>query len=135
MDKLKCKNVMDTFATEKWKELSNTKKETHSLKDCNNCLKAKALKEQLSKFPINNWNLKAKANKAGLFKEKVLADITNQIVNNLDAEYQSNYRTTFTVQAKKHVPSINQEKLNKQALAKEITNDSENQYRESDVDR
>ena len=127
--------VLKTFSRENWDNLSNDEKMKHSIVDCDGCIKKKVFRDQLANIPIHSRQLHAKATKAGLFRERILADITNKIVENLDAQYQQEYRTTFSTQAKKHVPELQPERLDKVKLAKSIVTDCENQYRETDLDR
>ena len=50
-------------------------------------------------FPIRDSKWRAKASKVGLFKDKVLSDITNVVVNKLDEVYKSLFNETFTSSA------------------------------------
>jgi len=103
--------------------------------DCFACTHEKLLKEQLGNFPIKGKTYQAKARKAGLHKERFLADITNQIVNGLDQDYKKAFKTKFSTQAKKHVPSLQTEKVDMKKFAKDIVKDCESQFRETDLDR
>ena len=59
----------------------------------------KEYRQILAKFPTCDSKWRAKASKQGLFKDKVLSDITNVVVNKLDEVYKSVFNETFTSSA------------------------------------
>ena len=116
--------------------LSADKKCNHSLYDCKECLKNKNMKSAQAKLPVKNVCWKAKATSMGLYKEKILKDITNKIVKNLDDQFQKNFRTTFTKQFNK----VNKEIINKSVssekeVIKSVKQDIEKQWKETSVER
>ena len=126
-------DILHTFSKENWDELSNKKKAEHSYIDCNGCLKDAKLKAVQAKFPVKSIRLKAKATKAGLYKERILSDITNQIVNNANTYFQENHKTSFVKQAKKHVESFKE--IDQTKFTKQVVKDIESQYNETSLDR
>ena len=86
----------------------------------------------------------AKANKYNLFQNKILADKTNTIVNDLNIEYKENYNTTFTEQYtllkqdeqnKENLAKQHKQKKQNLATAKSIKQDIEKQWEETSVER
>ena len=71
------KIILETFS------LTQTKKAEHSLESCSGCMNNKKLKIALSSLPSNSNKLISKAIKAGLYKEKILKDVTNKVVGEL----------------------------------------------------
>ena len=69
--------LFDVFSMDAWSKLSEKKKSMHSIEKCMGCLKGTDFKEVLVKLPIKSIRFISKANKAGLFKKKILEDITN----------------------------------------------------------
>ena len=134
--------LLDVFSKNNWSDLNASTKETHTLNDCNGCLKNKQLKNCLAKLPVKSAAAKAKATTAGLYKEQVLADVTNKIVTELNQHYKESYRTSFTTQAKKHVDNFKSKTQSKdkkskvaRSLGLQITKDVNKQYGESSVER
>ena len=142
LSKFKCASkheLLDTFSQKQWEELGDRKYE-HSLFDCNACLKTH--KQGLSKFLVKSKKFKAQAEKAGLYKEAVLADVTNKLVNQLNNEYTKKFNTTFTTQVKKMFRTSNQKenisiKKQKQHLtiAKKLNENIVHQWKETSVQR
>ena len=91
--------ILQTFSQSKWGSLSDSDKFKHSLVECSGCLDNKEYRQILGKFSIRDSKLRAKASKVGLFKDKVLSDITNVVVNKLDEVYKSLFNETFTSSA------------------------------------
>ena len=79
--------------------LSDSDKFKHSLVECSGCLDNKKYRQILEKFLIRDSKWRAKASKEGLFKNKVLSDIKNVVVNKLDEVYKSLFNETFTSSA------------------------------------
>ena len=77
----------------------------------------------------------SKATKAGLFKENILKDVTNKVVDELKATYRKEFRMDFLTQAKKYVPEFAAVKADLKKLAKDVVNDIENQYHETSLKR
>ena len=90
-------------------------KSKHKFENCDGCLKNKIFKNELAKFPIKMPFFRKKAEEAGLFKEKVLRDITQKTLNNLDQQFKNDYGTSFTTQIKKVIqtetPKLNKEDI------------------------
>ena len=55
-------------------------------------------------MPSKLNKLISKATKAGLYKEKILKDVTNKVVGELKTTYQKEFLVDFVSQAKKYVP-------------------------------
>ena len=134
--KLKLKNsIIKQFSSEEWKKLGQ-KRQKHTLSDCKGCLKEKLYRDYMTQLPVKNKQFKIKATEAGIYKKQELASITNNIVETLNNQFQSEYRTSFITQAKKHVPDFEDTKCKeKRAIAKEIIKDCQNQYAETSVTR
>ena len=92
--------LLDIFSSEKWEKLGEQRNK-HMLFDCQSCIRSN--KPGLSKFLIKNNMYKVKAEKAGLFKEAVLADVTNRYLNELNSEFSERFGTTFATQVKKKI--------------------------------
>ena len=58
-------------------------------------------KSVLAQFPIKKLCFRKKAEKAGLFKEKNLHDITQKTLNKLNKQFKRDHGTSFTTGAKK----------------------------------
>ena len=91
--------ILQTFSQSKWGSLSDSDKFKHSLVECRGCLDNKEYRQILAKFPTCDSKWRAKVSKQGLFKDKVLSDITNVVVNKLDEVYKSVFNETFTSSA------------------------------------
>ena len=81
-------------------------------------------------MPSKLNKLISKATKAGLYKEKILKDVTNKVVGELKTTYQKEIRVDFVSQAKKYVPESTAVKADLNKLAKDVVYDIENQYHE-----
>ena len=134
----KLKNVMfEIFSKSVWEKLSEKRKATHSINNCKGCLQDPNLKQVLAKLPIKSVRMKSNAKKAGLHKEKILRDITNNCVNELNEKFQNEFRSTFVKQAKKYVPEFQEKKTSDIAVsvAKAVSKDCSKQYAETSVIR
>ena len=127
--------LLDTFSKSNWDDLGVNKKSKHSFVDCKGCFKDKELKKCLAKFPIKKGKNKNKALQAGLYKEQILSDVTNSVVQRLDTEFKQIYKTTFTKAVKEHVKDFESKKTDIKSIAKDIVTDCEQQYAESSVVR
>ena len=78
-----------------WHSLSDSAKLKDSLVECERCLETKEYQQILAKFPIRRSKLR-KSLKEGLFKDKVLSDITNFVVKRLDTVYKDILKELFT---------------------------------------
>ena len=66
---------------------SDNAKSQHQIQNCDGCLKS-SLKIELGKFPIKSANLKNKDQKAGLFKEIIIHDVTNETLDDLNKQFK-----------------------------------------------
>ena len=82
----------------------------------------KKLKTALSSFPSKSNKLISKATKAGLYKEKILKDVTNKVVGELNTTYQKEFRVDFVTQAKKYLPEFAAVNADLKKLAKDVVN-------------
>ena len=73
----------------------------HSLENCDGCLKKGVYRSVLAQFPIKGLWLQKKAEKAGLFKEKKLYDITQKTLNKLNKQLKQDHGTSFTTEVRK----------------------------------
>ena len=86
----------------------------------------KKLKIALSSLPSKSNKLISKVTKAGLYKEKILKDVTNKAVGELKTTYQKEFRVDFVTQAKKYVPEFAVVKADLKKLAKDVVKNIEN---------
>ena len=91
----KLKIILETLSNVAWKNLSPTKKSEHSLERSSGCMNNKKLKIALSSLPSKSNKLISNATKTGLYKEKILNDVTNKVVGKLKATYQKEFRVDF----------------------------------------
>ena len=106
-----------TFSKSEWDSLSYEVKERHSLTDCDGCMKNLVYRKTLAKFPINDKRLQQKATKNGLYRDSVLADITNLVVKKQDQTFKETFNETFSSQLK---PNTKQPKEIKRETSKVI---------------
>ena len=66
----------------------------------------KKLKITVSSLPSKSNKLITNATKKGLYKEKILKDVTNKVVGELKITYQKEFRVDFVTQAKKYIPEF-----------------------------
>ena len=100
------KIILETFSNDAWENLSPTKKSQHSLESCSDCMNEKKLKIAVSSLPSKSNKLITNATKKGLYKEKILKDVTNKVVGELKITYQKEFRVDFVTQAKKYIPEF-----------------------------
>ena len=81
------KHVLNTFSKSEWSFSSGKRKSRHSLENCDGCLKKEIYRSTLAQFPIKSLWLQKKAEKAGLFKEKNLRDITQKTLNKVNNSF------------------------------------------------
>ena len=63
---------------------------------CGGCIKKTNYRKALVKFPIREKKLQQKATKSGLYRDGVLADITNTLVKTLDNSFKNVFNEKFT---------------------------------------
>ena len=63
---------------------------------CGGYIKKTNYRKALVKFPIREKKLQQKAAKSGLYRDGVLADITNTLVKTLDNSFKNAFNETFT---------------------------------------
>ena len=117
----KKRHVMDIFSLKNWVD-PNDSQLKHSIFDCNGCLHNESSKDALAVFPVRGFLLKTKAKKLALVERNVLQDKTKAILNELNQNYQKNYRTTITKQVKRVLKIPKPRKI-----AKSLKRDIENQ--------
>ena len=78
-------HVFNTFSKSEWSLLSDELKSRHSLENCDGYLKKGIYRSVLAQFPIKSLWLRKKAEKADLFKEKNLRDITQKTLYKLNS--------------------------------------------------
>ena len=108
--------------------LSENAKSHHQIQTCDGCLKS-PLEIELEKFPIKSANLKNKAQKAGLFKEKILHDVTNKTLDDLNNLFKNKYNTKFTTQVKKII--YPDKMLDKENIIRAAKHNIEQQWKET----
>ena len=94
------KDILETFSKIVWSDLSFEDKCSHSLMNCDGCMKKANYRKVLVKFPIRDKKLQQKAAKSGLYRGGVLAAITNTLVKTLDNYFKKVFDETFTSQLK-----------------------------------
>ena len=129
--------LFDVFSMDSWKQLTENKKAMHSVINCQGCFKDANLKAVLAKLPIKSIKQNAKAKKSGLFKEKVLSDVTNKRVNELNEEFRASFSTNFVKQAKKYVPQFKENKSKDviTSVGKSVVKECKDQFSETSVIR
>ena len=119
------KEILETFSKTVWSDLSFEDKCAHSLMNCNGCMKKANYRKALTKFPIPDEKLQQKAAKSGLYRDGVLADITNTLVKTLDNSFKNVFNETFTFQLK---PNSKQIREVVRGTAKAVKEDIENKW-------
>ena len=114
--------LLETFSETAWRSLSFNEKKVHSLENCYGCQNKSNYRLMLSKIPIKSKSSMQKAAKAGLFKDKVMSDITNVIVTGLNNAYKEVFNEPFSSQVKSTFQSKDIKNLRRET-AKEITED------------
>ena len=112
--------------------LSDNAKSQHQIQNCDGSLKC-SLKIELGKFPIKSANLKNKAQKAGLFKEKILHNITKKTLDDLNQQFKNKYNTKFTMQVKKII--YPDKMMDKENIIRAAKHNIEQQWKETSVER
>ena len=92
-----------------------------------------SLKIELGKFPIKCANLKNKAQTVGLFKEKILHDVTNKTLDDLNKQFKKKYNTKFTTQVKKVI--YPEKMLDKEIITRAAKHNIEQRWKETSVER
>ena len=114
--------------------LSGELKSRHSLENCDGCLKKGIYKTVLAQFPIKKLCFRKKAEKAGLFKEKNLHDITQKTLNKLNKQFKRDHGTSFTTEVKK-VFKEEKKQINKGDIIRAAKENIEQQWKETAVER
>ena len=94
-------HVLNTFSESEWSLLSGELNSRQSLENCDSCLKKGVYRSVLAQFPIKSLWLQKKVEKAGLFKEKKLCNITQQPLNKLNKQLKQDHGTSFTTDVRK----------------------------------
>ena len=87
----------------------------------------------MKKFPIKGAGLRNKAQKASLFKEKILHDVTRKTLDDLNKQFKNKYNTKFTTQVKKII--YPDKMLDKQNIIRAAKHNIEQQWKETSVER
>ena len=124
------KEILQTFSKTVWSDLSFEDKCAHSLMHCDDCMKKANYRKVLAKFPIRDKKLQQKA-KSGLYRDGVLADITNTLVKTLNNSFKNVFNETFTSQLK---PNSKQIREVVRGTAKAVKEDIENKWDERVVE-
>ena len=106
---------------------------SHNIKYKTAMVVLSSLKIELSKFPIKGAGLRNKAQKAGLFKEKILHDVTRKTLDDLNKQFKNKYNTKFTTQVKKII--YPDKMLDKQNIIRAAKHNIEQQWKERSVER
>ena len=105
------------FSIKNWEKLSPNKKNAHSLFNCNGSLQDTKLKGTLGLFPIKSVAYKKNIKENGLLDDKILCDVTNKTIKQLDVEFKANFNTTFSGQIEEKLNNIVQKERIKTAKA------------------
>ena len=114
--------------------LSGELKLRYSLEKCEGCLKKRIYKSVLPQFPIKKLCLRKKAEKAGLFKEKNLHDITQKTLNKLKNQFKRDHGTSFTTEVKK-VFKEEKKQINKGDTTRAAKENIEQRWKETAVEQ
>ena len=126
------RHSLEVFSEKKWNLLSDNAKWQYQIQKSNGYLKS-SLKTELGKFPIKCANLKNKAQKVGLFKEKILHDVTNKTLDDLNKQFKKKYNTKFTTQVKKVI--YPEKMLDKEIITRAAKHNIEQRWKETSVER
>ena len=99
--------------------------------NCDGCMKKTNYRKALAKFLIRDKKLQQKAAKSGLYRDGVLADITNTLVKTLDNSFKNVVKETFTSQLKSNSKQI---RKILRGTAKAVKEDIENKWDERVVE-
>ena len=124
--------MLEAFSEKKWNLLSDNAKSQHQIQNCDGCLKS-SLKIELGKFPIKSEGLRNKAQKSGLFKEKILHDVTRKTLGDLNKQFKNKYNIKFTTQVKKII--YPDKMLDKENIIRAAKHSIEQQWKEISVKR
>ena len=127
----KKQEILTTFSKNKWNSLSYEVKKRHSLTDCDGCMKNLVYRKTLAKFSVTDKRLQQKASKNGLYRDSVLADVTNLVVKKLDQTFKETFNEAFMQQLK---PNTKQLKEMKRETAKIIKDDLQNKLKQRAVE-
>ena len=111
---------MGIFSLKDWVD-PNDSPLKHSIFDWNGCLHNESSKDALAVFPVRGFLPKTKAKKLALVERNVLQDKTKAILNELNQNYQKDYRTTITKQVKRVLKIPKPRKIAK-SLKRDIEN-------------
>ena len=123
--------ILTAFSKNEWDSLSYEVKKRHSLTDCDGCMKNLVYRKTLAKFPVTDKRLQQKASKNGLYRDSVLADVTNLVVKKLDQTFKETFNEAFMQQLK---PKTKQLKEMKRETAKIIKDDLQNKLKQRAVE-
>ena len=87
----------------------------------------------MGKFPIKSANLKNKAQNTGLFKEKILHDVANKTLDDLNKQFKNKHNTKFTTQVKKI--TYLDKMLDKENKIRAAKHNIEQHWKETSVER
>ena len=93
----KKQEILTPFSKNEWDNLSYEVKKRHSLTGCDGCMKNLVYQKTLA---ITDKKLQQKASKTGLYRDNVLADITNLVVKKLDQTFKETFNESFLSQLK-----------------------------------
>ena len=124
--------MLEAFSEKKWNLLSDNAKSQHQIQNCDGCLKS-SLKIKLGKFSIKGAGLKNKAQKSGLFKEKILREVTQKTLDDLDKQFKNKHNTKFTTQVKKII--YPDKMLDKENIIRAAKHNMKQQWKETSVER
>ena len=100
------KKILETFSKAVWSDLSFEDKCAHSLMHCDDCMKKTNYRKVIAKFPIRDKRLQQKAAESGLYRDGVLADITNTLMRTLNNSFKNVFNETVTFQIKPNSKQI-----------------------------
>ena len=95
--------------------------------NCDGCMKKTNYRKALAKLTIRDKKLQQKATKSGLYRDGVLADITNTLVKTLGNFFKNVFIEKFTSQLK---PNSKQIREVVRGIAKAAKEDIENKWHE-----
>ena len=127
-------HILNTISKSEWSLLSGQLKSRQTLENCDGCLKKGIYRSVLAQFPIKSLWLRKKAEKAGLFKEKNLRDITQKTLNKLNKQLKRDHGTSFTTEVKK-VFKKERKQINKGDIIRATKENIEQQWKETAVER
>ena len=120
----KKQEILIPFSKNEWDNLSYEVKKRHSLTSCDGCMKYLVYRKTLA---ITDKRLQQKASKTGLYRDNVLADITNLVVKKLDQTFKETFNESFLSQLK---PKTKQLKEIKRETVKVIKDNLQNKLKQ-----